>query len=70
MGRADYNEVINRTENEQMLLSIVKERYGETSSLFTVSSVVANVRFTISAGVEAGFRGFSTSVSGENLLFG
>jgi hypothetical protein len=53
MGRADYNEVINRTENEQMLLSIVKERYGETSSLFTVSSVVANVRFTTSTGVEA-----------------
>ena len=29
-GRADYNEAINRTENEQMLLSIVKGRYGET----------------------------------------
>jgi len=27
MGRADYNEAINRTEDEQMLLSIVKGRY-------------------------------------------
>jgi len=70
MGRADYNEVINRTEDEQMLLSIVKERYGETSSLLAVSSVAANVRFRTSAGVDAGFQGFPTSVGGENLLMG
>ena len=30
MGRADYNEAVDRTENEQMLLSIVKGRYGDT----------------------------------------
>ena len=36
MGRADYNEAINRTEDEQMLLSIVKGRYGETFSLLAV----------------------------------
>ena len=33
MGRADYNEAINRTEDAQMLLSIVKGCYGETFSL-------------------------------------
>ena len=33
MGRADYNEAINRTEDEQMLLSIV----NPTSCLFIVS---------------------------------
>ena len=55
MGRADYNEAINRTEDEQMLLSIVKGRYGETSTLLAVSGVAANVRFRTSAGVEAGF---------------
>ena len=33
MGRADYNEAINRTEDEQMLLSIVKDCYGKTFSL-------------------------------------
>ena len=55
MGRADYNEAINRTEDEQLLLSIVKGRYGETSSLLAVSGVAANVRFRTSAGVEAGF---------------
>lgn len=55
MGRADYNEVINRTEDEQMLLAIVKGRYGETVSLLAVSSVAANVRFSTNAGVQAGF---------------
>ena len=55
MGRADYNEAINKTEDEQMLLSIVKGRYGETFSLLAVSGVAANVRFRSNAGVEAGF---------------
>ncbi len=68
MGRQDYNEVINRTDDEQMLLSIVKGRYGETSSLLAVSGVAANVRFSSSAGIEAGFG--SNDISGENLLIG
>ena len=55
MGRADYNEAINRTEDEQMLLSIVKGRYGETFSLLAVSGVAANVRFRGNASVEVGF---------------
>ena len=54
MGRADYNEAINKTEDEQMLLSIVKGRYGETFSLLAVSGVAANVRFRANAGVEVG----------------
>jgi hypothetical protein len=55
MGRAEYNEAINRTEDEQMLLSIVKGRYGETYSLLAVSGVAANVRFSGNAGVQVGF---------------
>jgi len=55
MGRADYNDAINRTEDEQMLLSLVKGRYGETFSLLAVSGVAANVRFRANAGVQAGF---------------
>jgi hypothetical protein len=54
-GRADYNEAINRTEDEQLLRSIIKGRYGETSSLLAVSGVAANVRFNTSAGVEVGW---------------
>ena len=55
MGRADYNEAINKTEDQQMLLSIVKGRYGETFSLLAVSGVAANVRFRTNANLEAGF---------------
>lgn len=54
MGRADYNEAINKTEDEQMLLSIVKGRYGETFSLLSVTGVAANVRFGSRAGAEVG----------------
>jgi hypothetical protein len=55
MGRGNYNEAINKTEDEQMLLSIVKERYGETSSLLAVSGVAANVRFRTNANIEVGW---------------
>ena len=45
MGRADYNEAINKTDDAQMLMSIVRGRYGETFSLLAVTGVAANVRF-------------------------
>ncbi len=68
MGRADYNAAINQTEDEQMLLSIVKGRYAETVSLLAVSSVAANVRFKTNAGIEAGF-GPDQSYSGNLVPF-
>ena len=54
MGRADYNEAINKTEDEQLLLALVKGRYGEISSLMAVSGVAANIRFGSSAGTQIG----------------
>jgi hypothetical protein len=68
VGRADYNEAINKTEDEQMLLSIVKGRYGETFSLLTVSGVAANVRFSTNAGVQAGI-GPDDSFAGNLVPF-
>jgi hypothetical protein len=68
MGRAGYNEVINKTEDEQMLLSMVKSRYGETASLLAVSGVAANVRFSTRAGVQAGF-GSDESYAGNLVPF-
>jgi hypothetical protein len=41
-GRAAYNEVINRTEDQQMLKAIVRNRYGDTISMLAVTSVTAN----------------------------
>lgn len=67
-GRITYAEAINKTEDEQILLSIVKGRYGETSSLLAVNGVAANMRFNATAGLELGFG--PTDVSGENLLIG
>jgi hypothetical protein len=55
MGRADYNEAINKTDDAQMLMSIVRGRYGETFSLLAVTGVAANVRFGTNAGVNVGF---------------
>jgi len=68
MGRAHYNEAINKTEDEQMLLSIVKGRYGETFSLLAVNGVAANVRFRSNTGVEFGF-GPSSNYDGNLVPF-
>ena len=43
-GRAAYNAVINRTEDQQMLASIVRRRCGETISTRAVTNVTANIR--------------------------
>jgi len=67
-GRVDYNETINKTEDEQMLLSIVKGRYGETFSLLKVSGVAANVRFGARAGIDIGF-GPSANYAGNLVPF-
>ena len=43
-GRAVYNEVINNTEDEQILNVIVRERYDQTFGMLTVASVTASIR--------------------------
>jgi len=55
MGRGDYNDAINKTEDEQLLMSIVKGRYGDTFSLLAVTGVAASIRFQANAVVQAGF---------------
>ena len=68
MGRADYNEAINKTEDEQLLLALVKGRYGEISSLMAVSGVAANIRFGSSAGAQIGI-GSSDTYQGNLVPF-
>jgi hypothetical protein len=53
VGRGVYNEVINRTEDEQLLNMIVHERYNETYGMLAVASVTANI--SASADVHAEF---------------
>lgn len=53
--RASYNEAINKTEDVQLLMSIVRSRYGELYSLLAVTGVAANVCLSTSAGANLGF---------------
>jgi len=53
-GRLNYAEAINRTEDEQLLLAVVKGRYGENATLLAVSGVAANMRFRFDAGIDLG----------------
>jgi len=53
-GRSDYNEVINRTDDEQLLMAIIRNRYGETFNTLAVRSVTANVHIKASAGINVG----------------
>ena len=68
-GRLSYAEAINQTEDKQMLLTIVKSRYRETSTHLAVSSVSANLRFRTSADMNLGF-GNEQDYTGNLIPFG
>ncbi|MHC5113951.1 MAG: hypothetical protein ACYTGP_05930 [Planctomycetota bacterium] len=53
-GRHAYNEVINRTEDQQILSMLVHERYDETYGLLAVTSITANIKFRADMGAEFG----------------
>src|SRR5215470_6958039 len=53
-GRGLYNDVINYTNNEQTLELIVRARYGEPTSLLSVTSVTANLHSTASTAAQFG----------------
>jgi hypothetical protein len=68
-GRLEYNKAISLTDNQQLLLEIVNNRYEERGSLLAVASVTANVRVSASTGVELGF-GDQDNYSGNLTPFG
>ena len=53
-GRLAYNEAILATDNQQMLLAVIKERYSERAELMAVASVTANIRVSAGAAIEVG----------------
>jgi hypothetical protein len=67
-GRVAYNEAIRQTDNQQMLMIAVHNRYEEKGSLLAVSSVTANVSVTTRVGIEAGF-GEESDYSGNLVPF-
>jgi len=72
-GRSAYNLAVSETDNQQMLMIAIRDRYQERGSLLAVTSVTANVTFTADARIEAGFgdndnyRGNLTPFSGGAL---
>lgn len=67
-GRGVYNEAINQTEAQQTLMTLVRNRYGETSTMLAVTSVTANVRVSTNAGINLGF-GTDANYSGNLVPF-
>jgi hypothetical protein len=53
-GRSAYNDVINATEDQQVLQMIVRHRYDETFGLLAVASVTASLSVGASVGGNAG----------------
>jgi hypothetical protein len=54
-GRSVYNEVITRTEDEELLNMLVRDRYGETAGMLAVASVTANIRASASFSAQLGY---------------
>jgi hypothetical protein len=67
-GRLDYNQAITQTNNQQMLMAIIHNRYEELGSLLAVASITANVRFTAGTELQLGF-GASDNYSGNLVPF-
>ncbi len=53
-GRSVYNEVISRTNDEQVLDMMVRLRYEESFGMLNVASVTANIRVRANIGAEFG----------------
>ncbi len=53
LGRGHYNVVVQQTDNEQMLLNLVRLRYRDTPYFLQVASVSTNFEFEVSADVSA-----------------
>ena len=68
-GRLAYNQAITETNNQQMLMIIVQNRYEEQGNLLAVSSVTANVRLITNTGIQLGF-GNNDDFSGNLVPFG
>jgi hypothetical protein len=61
--RLQYNEVVKVTNEEQLLLNIVRLRYGETPSSLQVSAIAAQFERTQSAGVTPFFAASGADVN-------
>ena len=68
-GRLAYNEAITETDNQQMLMIVIHNRYEERGSLLAVASVTATVSVTTSTAVQLGV-GDDANYAGNLVPFG
>jgi len=54
-GRLAYNEAITETNNQQLLMAVIHNRYEERGNLLAVASITANVRVATGSSVDVGF---------------
>lgn len=55
-ARFDYNQTISRSQNEQLLLNLVRLRYRDTPVFLDVGNVIASYSLSGNAGASTGFR--------------
>jgi len=67
-GRLSYVEAISATNQQQILLAVVRNRYDEHGVLLAVDSITANIRFTANSAVQAGI-GDSDNFQGNLVPF-
>ena len=67
-GRGAYAEVINKTEDEQILSVLVRQRYDETFGMMSVASITANLQFSTQAAANIGI-GDSDNYAGNLVPF-
>ncbi|MCO5171486.1 MAG: hypothetical protein M9894_34730 [Planctomycetes bacterium] len=73
-GRQEYNLAIQQTQNEQLLLNLVRLRYLDTPQFLEVGSVTANYQFEAGIGGTANFpyrrNDFTTNTFNANARIG
>ena len=70
VNRVRYNEVIQRTANEQLLLNLVRLQYREAPLFLEVGSVSAQFNFSASADVGGTLNEGPTSINPDRLTLG
>src|SRR5512147_1144802 len=53
-GRAAYTDVITRTNDEQLLGTLVRMRYAETTSMLMVTAVTSQTELTVGSAINVG----------------
>jgi hypothetical protein len=67
-GRAAYTDVITRTNDEQLLGTLVRLRYAETTSMLMVTAVTSQTELTVDSAINLGF-GQQRSYDGNLVPF-